>query len=74
VRACCEGGQGVAFRMNQPKQPNVICYKALLLHPQWKKIRLESHVSALNEGVKFVNANSKRICLKLDKHHAFPLS
>ena len=60
--------------MNQAKAPNVICNKALLLHLQWEKIGLKGHEFALNEGVNFVNANSKGICLKLDKHHDFPLS
>ena len=49
MRASREGGQGMAFRMNQPKEPNVICNKALLLHLQWEKIGLKGHEIALNE-------------------------
>jgi hypothetical protein len=49
MRACREGGQGVAFRMNQAKEPNVSCDHSLLLHLQWEKIGLKGHEIALNE-------------------------
>jgi hypothetical protein len=48
MRASREGGQGMAFRMHQAKEPNISCDHSLLLHLQREKIGLKGHEIALN--------------------------